>query len=678
MKRSLFLLFLVAALSKVTIPNALGAELTAEQQKWYADRLDDNAKGRTTASPSIPLLPETSNPVADKLVTWDRLRRWDGGVGFQEFASFLLSTPGWPQENILRQRAEQAIKPEIPMADRLTYFEKYPPLTAYGKLQYAEALLSVNRGDRAADIAREAWIEGNFAPADEQRLLNLFRPRLTPSDHLARIDHLLWRGSTAAAKRNLSLLDSDHQAWANARIALRNFAPNALTLAAQVPTSLQNNAGFVLDLATWHRRKSNNIGRAVDIMLNTKVDSSDILYASNWLEERQTLYRWLRDNGDFESAYRILAEHQIASQLIRRDDVTDADRVAYTDTEWQAGWLALRTLKRPQPALKHFQAVYDVARTPITLSKAAYWAGQAAETNNNALLAQSWYKNASQFPDFFYGQLAVERLGGQLPAPSLEPPAVTAVERAQFAKSDLTRAALMLGEMKQDGIQALFIRHMASLADTPQQKRLIADLTHEIDRPDLGVTVGKFARGKGIQLAYAAYPRIPLKDELTDSWTMIHAIARQESLFNTHAVSKAGARGLMQLMPGTALQTSKQVGVPFDVERLTSDPSYNMSLGSAFFSKLLARYQGNHVLAVAAYNAGPGNVSKWLARFGDPRDPTVNVVDWIEQIPFQETRTYVQRVLENAVVYSMIAQNNAPQKPRFKVLSQLLGNGRDN
>lgn len=613
--------------------------------------------------------------IATKLAAWDRLRCLEAKAPYADLYGFLMTNRGWPQERQMRGRLEQSMTPAVPHTERLAYFERHPAITAAGRLRHAEALAATGLWERAGTLAREAWTSGSLGPEDEQRLLSLFRARLTPDDHLARVDQQLWQGMTSAARRMLPFLDADRQAWAQARIALRAQAADAPAMADRVPASLQANAGLLLDRALWYRNKGNDPARAAQILAGAPASPGDIARPAIWAEERLRLARWATGAGNPVLAYRLVSQHGLAASGA---DAPDAERIAVADLEWQAGWLALHDIRRPRDAIRHFERMFAIARTPITLSKAAFWAGRAAEAVNDGPLARAWYDRAAQFADAFYGQLAAEKLSIALPSPELTPPPLLANQAVAFAASDLVQATRLLNELGESPTESVFIRELASAAQTPAEKRLAADLAQALNRPDLGVVTAKLARGKGINLAYASYPRIPLARELEGMWTMVHAISRQESLFNIQAVSPAGARGLMQLMPGTAQLVAKKVGLPYEPARLTTDPAYNMTLGATYFQQMLDRFRGNHVLAVAAYNAGPGRVARWLERFGDPRDPTVDTVSWIEQIPFSETRNYVQRVLENAVIYQSIAPDGGTGdkpagQPRLKALSRLLG-----
>ncbi|GER00569.1 hypothetical protein JCM17845_11920 [Iodidimonas gelatinilytica] len=318
-----------------------------------------------------------------------------------------------------------------------------------------------------------------------------------------------------------------------------------------------------------------------------------------------------------------------------------------------AGWIALRFKDRPAQALEHFQTLNSVVTLPVSLARGAYWSARAAEAMNDPALARRWYETAALYPTVFYGQLAVDRLGDALNALKTRPLEPSPQARTLFEQNPLVKAARILAKMGQDYPLGLFVRHLAQQADTPEQSILAASLGQDLERPQMGVIAAKAAVQDGAIMIENGYPVIALADAPADSHSLILSIARQESQFNPKAISHVGALGLMQLMPATANRMSRQLQKPYSRERLLSDPAYNLELGSTYFAQLLKRYDGAPMLALAAYNAGAGSVSRWLNDYGDPRIQATDPIDWIEMIPYSETRNYVQRVLEAAPVYAL-------------------------
>jgi soluble lytic murein transglycosylase len=490
-------------------------------------------------------------------------------------------------------------------------------------------------------------------------------------DHLARADKLLWTGQTTAASRLLPRLDVDHKMWALARIGLRANGPDVATRLAAVPDSLRRDPGLLRDRAL-HLRRSGDEAAARALLAGTPVTPGSAIDPESWLKTRLEFARAAWRAGDHETAYRIAAQHNSFAPGKPVAERSLAERQAYIDAEFLAGWLALRKLGRSPQALSHFQNVRAAALTPLSQSRGDYWIGRAAEAAGKPDEARRAFTAAAVHFDYFYGQLAAERLGKPLIVRREASPTLAAERISTFRADPLVRAAFALGEIGDRNRQAIFLRQLADRARTLEEQALVAGLAAPLGRPDLGVFAGKAARGTGeLALLDAAFPMLTLPGNLARDFTMIHAITRQESQFDRTITSSANAQGLMQLLPGTAAEQAAKLGLPASTPRLTSDPDYNVTLGAAYFNRLKDNFAGSHVLAVAGYNAGPGNVRKFLAANGDPRTAE-DVIDWIEAIPLSETRNYVQRVLENAVVYDLLHPQTAIM-PSSNRLSAYLG-----
>lgn len=637
--------------------------MTPEQRAWYRQRLDAHERGIFEPTPAelTQAVSLARHPQAERLVQWDRLRRPASVTTFEELAAFLAANPGWPQRRTLQVRAEQALSGStVPALTRLAYFSRNPPVTAPGRVRYAAALRDQGRSAEATVQARDAWRQGATASADESFILTQFPGALKPEDHQARLELLLWSGQTSAARRMIGFLDPTAQAVAEARMALRARASDVPMRLAAVPEAQRGHAGLAFDLARYRRLAQSDETGAADALLAADPTAAAIAEPAAWLGERLRAGRAVM-TSDPGRAYRLLAGHGLAGDPAALEEEGADDRAAFVEIEWLAGWVALRKLGRPAEALGHFSRITHVARTPISLSRAGYWAGRAAEAMGQAPLARQWYHRAAEHSDHFYGQLALEQLGYAVPPVMLDRPAITPAQRQAFMARDVVQATALLGALEARTLQSQFLRHLADEARTAQEKTFLADYAYAIRRLDLAVMIGKLAGTRGLDLAFAAYPKLDVASIAEDDWVMVHAIARQESLFNTQAVSRAGARGLMQLMPATAAEMARALGLDYAVNRLVDDPEYNLQLGSGYYRKMLGRWSGSHLLAVASYNAGPGSVNRWLNSFGDPRSPTVDLIDWIEQIPFRETRNYVHRVLENAVVYRSIRKGDDRQ-----------------
>lgn len=649
---------------------AVSSEMTQDQIQWYRAQLE-------SGSPQPAPAYIQSNNLAEALVEWKRLQQSDN-LAFTDYANFLLLHPGWPGETSRRAAAETvlasgAVSPSL----TVRFFEKFPPLTPAGNLRYAEALAAQGRNGEADVQARKAWRAGLLRQADETALLGAFAGALGPDDHDARMDMLLWQGAWQTAARQLALTSPARRMLFEARLALRTNAAGAAEKAAAVEPAGRSDPGYIADRALW-LRDNRQSGAMRAYLAQPHRLSTPPANVAKWYEVLLTGARGAAADGQYDIAYRIAS--QVDDAYPEDTDVSDqsyGERDNYTSLVWLAGTTALYNLGRPHDAIAMFARYSHGSKTPQTQSKGAYWAGRAAEAAGDRATADSYYERAAGFPDLYYGQLATERLGRPLRRPpdfnaQVSDPAV----RDAFFKREVVRATQLLGTLGSRDDQGLFIRQIAKDAKTDTDHILAAELSRTIGRPDLGVMVGRSALQNGFSdYTAAGYPSVRVPDAQQDYWTIIHAIARQESQFDRAIVSHAGARGLMQLMPGTARETAGKMGLAYSRDALTTDPDYNIQLGSTYFQRLLNYYGGSYPLAVAAYNAGQGNVNKWLAANGDPRSGSVSMVDWVERIPIFETKNYVQRVLENAVVYDLLN----PQRARSQGpanLSWYLGKSR--
>ncbi len=661
------------AVAAALIAAPAAAQLDDASRTYYTARLADSAAGRFATLPASPLAGLKPVPVLETVVSWDRLRRETYTGSFAEYALFLRTNADWPQASVIRRRAEKLMDASVSAPDRLAYFRQFPPLSSVAKLRMAEALLAQKRIPEAKAMARDAWNSAGLDPEAETQLLTLFEGDLTPADHLSRADKLLWSGQTTAAARLLPRLGMDRRLWMLARIAFRVNAPDAANRLNGVPTALRDEPGLLFDQAMWLKRKGDLAG-ARKLLADATLPPGVVLDPEQWLKGRLELARGAWRDGDAETAYRLAARHAAFPLGRPLTERSLAERQQFVESEWLAGWLALRKLGRPAQAFAHFQNVRTAALTPITQTRGDYWTGRAAEAAGRAVEARAAYAAAAAHTDYFYGQLAAERLDRALVLNRPPPvPVPDAAQSLRFLADPLVLAARSLGDLGDRGRQTQFLRAIVERAGTADEQALAATLVKPLNRPDLGVLLGKAARSEGeLAMLDLAYPVLDLPESLSPNWSMIHALTRQESQFDRAIASAANARGLMQLLPGTASETAGKLGLSYSLAWLTEDPIYNVTLGSAYFGRMRDSFGGSHVLAVAAYNAGPGNVRKFVALNGDPREPGVDTLDWIESIPIYETRNYVQRVLENAVMYDLLHPQTAVSSPTNR-LSWYLG-----
>lgn len=594
-----------------------------------------------------------SSPVAGAIARWNSLRQSDS-LPFSAYASFLTSYRGWPGENGLRIAAERRMSAEnAAPRDVLRYFDALPPLTPTGKAQRAFALLGTGERSQALAAARDAWTSGVLNQTDEARLLGTFGSGLTTADHDRRMDVLLSNADRQSAGRMLSLVSPARRPLFEARLAMQTRASDAATKALAAGPEAANDAGFVIDRGAWLRDTGNTPG-AREWLARPRRFAAPPANPEKFMEVLVANARGAMNDRQYSLAYGIAS--QVEGVFPPGTDVSArsyGERDEYTNLTWIGGQAALR-LNRLADAAEMFDRYGRAAQSAQTRAKGFYWAARAASRAGQNERANAWLEQAAASPEQFYGLLALERLG-RTPPPPPPAPAATPEERAAFMRQPLAEAVRYLGQIGSRGDQTLFVRALADSLDNDRERALAAEFGRAIGRLDIGVWAAREARSGGDSFyARPAFPEVSIPAAYRSHWAAAHGIMRQESSFERSAISHAGARGMMQLMPATAQIEARRVGVPFNTARLTEDPDYNVLLGSAHLSRLMDQFGGNLVLVAVAYNAGPGRVPQWIAANGDPRLPGTDVVEWIENIPFSETRNYVQRVVENAMVYDLM------------------------
>jgi soluble lytic murein transglycosylase len=614
-----------------------------------------------------------SAQVSAALARWNSLRQSDGHP-FSSYASFLTSYRGWPGETSLRKTAERAIDPNSTRPGEVTsYFRVHPALTPVGHARHAFALLAEGSVEPARAAARQAWQGGVLPRQDEDRLLSLFGAAFTPQDHDLRMETLLANRDNQSAARTLPLTSPGKRAIYDARLALLTGAPDASGKLALVGSAASTDAGLLMDRARWLRDA--NQGSAARALLAQRPTLATRPHdAEAWFEALLVLARGAEADRNYAQAYQIASKVDDAyAPGTRIIDRSTGERDDYTSLTWLAGNIALHRLNRPADAAEMFAKYANGGRSAQVTTKGYYWAGRAAQAAGRSADATRHFEEAAAFPELFYGQLALERLGRPVPAPAAALVQPSAADRAAYDRRDLVQAARLLGQMGAWQDQSLFVRTLAENANNPIERALASDLALRISRPDLGVWVARNARNDGSPFyTRAGWPEARIPAAQSNYWSLANGIIRQESSFDRAAASHAGALGMMQLMRPTAQEQAGKMGLGYDGSRLTRDADYNIQLGSAYFARLMDQWGGSAPLAVASYNAGAGNVRKWVRENGDPRMPGVDVIRWIEEIPFSETRGYVQRVLENAVVYDTMnpMRSRTPEQTR---LSYYLG-----
>nr|WP_035970572.1 lytic transglycosylase domain-containing protein [Bradyrhizobium sp. WSM3983] len=578
-----------------------------------------------------------SDPVARKLAEWIILRSEDNGASVERYRAFLSANPSWPSQTFLRRRLEAAMWDDR-RDDSVgwSWFENESPVSAKGRFVLAKAMLA--RGDRAnaERLVREAWRSDPMSEDTENNALDQFGALLTPGDQKARMDTLLYGSENEAALRAAKRLGAGYVALAKARIASFKKAPNARALLEQVPSELHNDPGFIFSKIQLLRREE-KFAEAAQLMLSAPKDPNRLHNLDEWWIERRLLARKMIDTEEFRSAY-----------LIARDAALPSRDIYKTEQEFTAGWIALRFLNDPAAAAQHFARIGVGSVNPTTLARAGYWQGRASEAAGRQQEARNAYARAAEQSTSYYGQLARAKLG----LPQIE---LNSQPRGRGAERlEIVRAAQLLYELDEREMTVPMLADMGENGD-PEALTGLGELTQRYSDARGMLLVGKAALNRGLPFDFYAYPvnGIPHFTQIGPEVerSIVYAIARQESAFNPSVVSPAQAYGLMQVTPDAARYVCKRHGATYDLSRLKKDSSYNATLGAAELGGLLEDYRGSYIMTFAAYNAGRGSVKKWIDRYGDPRDAKVDAVDWVELIPFSETRNYVQRIMENLQVY---------------------------
>ena len=644
---------LISAAAVILPAFAAYAQTTAPEIVWQRGTGTNTATGIPTQMADIS---EGNIPAA--LQRWKMLSE-SPNYSFGEYASFLIMYPDWPDSDAMRKNAEQAIDLGAYSPNQaVAYFDRLPPLSNSGRAKYALALETTGDKVRAEAVAREAWRGGPLTDDDEARLQRMVGAKLSAPDHDVRIDRLLWAGATRAAERHIAFASPARRPAFIAILATKLKSPDASIRVQEAGSTVRGEASFLAAQADQLRASGNSYA-ARELLANRANLVAPAPVLKDWYKLLLTYAQAAANDGQYDVAYRIASrvDDALPPGLVMVDqDLTTRDH--YTSLTWLAGALALDRLGRPRDAVAMFSRYAAAAKSPQTRSKGLHWAGKAAAKSGDQTGAARYYNDAAVYYDSFFGQLSLEQLKRPLPpVPGVAispPPLADANAPSVYLAASL---ATKYGSWKD---QSNFLRTISKNAKTPADFVGAIGLSKKINRPDLAVMAGRNARYFGYaDLVGIGYPTVNVPASQSHNWTLAHAIMRQESQFDKAAVSHAGARGLMQLMPGTARETSGKIAMAYRPDALTVDTDYNIQLGSTYIQRMLDYYGGSYPLAIAAYNGGPGNVNKWLKTYGDPRTGSIGMMEWIEKIPLTETRDYVYRVLENAVMYDHLHPERA-------------------
>ncbi|MGZ3321794.1 MAG: transglycosylase SLT domain-containing protein [Xanthobacteraceae bacterium] len=602
--------------------------------------IDTLRKGGASKATSVAA--GISDPVARKLVEWIILRSDHNGADSARYTAFMAANPSWPSLGAFRRRAEAMLWVENAKPARvMSFFDGSSPQSAMGRLVLARALMAQGDTEGAKALVRDAW-RNDPIPADvEKQVLERYSDFLSRADHKARMEKRLFAADKDSAMRAARRLGGADLAIAQLRLALGNKGGNAKKLLDAVPEEARRDPGYLFARA-YLLRHDEKIAEAAQVLLSAPTDLAQVHDGEEWWVERRIMARKLLDLGDARSAYRVVAE--------AAEPTKENSRV---ERNFMAGWIALRFLDDPAAAATHFARIQEVSSHPTSQARSHYWLGRTAEALHRRDQARAEYQAAANSSAAYYGQLARARLG--LAALALAPPPATPDKRAEIERLELVRALEILYALKETALVIPLMADLGGKLDDVGALSALGELAEQQHDARGMLHLGKAALARGLPLDYYAFPAVgvprysPIGPGIDNA--MLFAIIRQESAFNPADWSAAQAMGLMQVTPIAAKDTCKRFSCSYDVKRLKNDMPYNLQIGAAELGGVMQDYRGNYMLAFAAYNAGRGRVQEWIARFGDPRDPTVDPVDWVERIPFMETRNYVQRVMENMQVY---------------------------
>lgn len=601
------------------------------------DAIDLARKGRNDDASAAR--DRITDPAGQKLADWFMLRHSESTANFKRYAAFLAANPDWPSSTLLRRRAEARLWQEKSDAATVHTFTMDRPISAKGKFALARVLLSEGDSDRATRLVREAWRREELSERSEEDSYEAFRDLLTNEDHRARMDKRLGAKDYAGARRAAKRLGEDALAIVKACAAVTGKASKARDYLEDVATEARRDLGYVLCRAQWHLQ-NDRIDDAAEVILAAAPDTMAAQDTDAWWRERRLLARKLLDQGKPKTAYDVARTAAVPEKEVYR-----------VDYHFMCGWIALRYLDDPTTAMVHFAAIDEGSANPIALSRAHYWRGRAAEAMGATADARMSYKAAARYPTAYYGQLARAKLG--LDGIELRPPS-PALAGAD-TPDERVRAAEMLYGIGERDVVFYYAEDFAKESTDVAALEALGELARRRNDARVMLEVGKSALARGLALDHYAFPTIGIPEHKQVApaieTSVIYSVARTESSFDQRDKSAANAVGLMQVTPEAGRDTAKRFGLTYDWDRMVSDPVYNTQMGAAELSALLSEYRGNQIMTFAGYNAGRGRVREWVQARGDPRDPKVDPIDWVERIPLSETRNYVQRVMENVLVY---------------------------
>ncbi len=588
---------------------------------------------------------------------WRHLLTSGNQASFYDYQVFLNKNSDYPRISRVRYLAEHKLSTaSVSPKKIINWFGEKDPLSGYGKMILGESHILIGDKNKGIKLIKEGWVTADLSKNELKYFRKKYKKYLKADDYIKRADYLAWNGDRWDLQRLIRYLPKDYELLYNARYLLMSKGYGVDQAIANVPQKFKNDAGLNYDRLKW-RRKKGRVDSSVEILLKIRNDKEYLVRPDKWWKEREIISRALLYKKKYEISYKISSNH----------GMTEGSN--YAAAEWMSGWIALSFLNDPITAKDHFKNFYENVSYPISLSRGAYWVGRAYEKIGEREQSNNWYREATKYLTTYYGQLAFLKLNPNGKFELDKDMEIDPKYRIQFFNKELVKISYLLDELKKDKYTKHILRHLANDNIAKGSEVLAAELATSINRYDFAIQVSKIASyQKRFHNKYnypiISTPKYINKRKIPES-ALILSIIRQESEFDLEANSHAGAKGLMQLMPYTAKLVSKQAKLPYSKSRLTTDPEYNINLGSHYIAGLILQYDGAYPFAVAAYNAGPNRVKYWKKINKDPQKKQVDYVDWVELIKFRETRNYVQRVMENYNVYRYILEQRPVAMKNF-------------
>ena len=606
---------------------------------------------------------KTAKKARDKsiynFIQWRHLLTNGNKASYYEYKNFIDKNEDYPRIGRIKYLAEHKLSTKtISPKKIINLYSISEPLSGFGKMILGESFILTGNKEKGIKFIKEGWITAQLTKSELKFYRKKFKKYLNSEDYIKRADYLAWNNKYWDLKRMLRYLPKDYQLLYNARQLLMSKSYGVDSAISKVPDKFKNDAGLNYDRLKW-RRKRGRVDSSVEILLSIRNTKDYLIRPDKWWIEREIISRSLIYKKKYELAYKISSNHSMT------------EGPEFAAAEWMSGWIALSFLDDPLLAKDHFEKFYNNVGYPISTSRGAYWLGRAYKKLNNHELSTKWFKEASNYLTTYYGQLAFMELNPNDKFELTKEMEIKKEYRDYFFKKEIVKVIYLLNELDEDKYAKHMLRHLANDDVDNGSEVLAAELATNIDRFDFAIQISKIASYEKRFHNKYNYPIIStpkyINGRKIPESAFILSIIRQESEFDLSANSHAGAKGLMQLMPYTAKLVAKQAKLPYSKSRLTTDPEYNINLGSHYIAGLILEYEGAYPFAIAAYNAGPKRVRYWKKINKNPQKKQINYIDWIELIKFKETRNYVQRVLENYNVYRYILeQKPIPMKDFFK------------